>query len=124
MTRSETQEEALEAVAKRRSGEALLRDVFEAGFCAGNERGYSTGRLGRAVTEQQVREDLMCRESAFQQCLEGLLARGLCVSSLRRREWDAQGHNEGCAVESADYVDGWNEALDAVEALFTLNEVP
>ena len=34
-----------------------------------------------------------------------------------RKEWDGTLHDSGGDTESADYVDGWNEALDAVEEL-------
>lgn len=30
------------------------------------------------------------------------------------KEWDMQAHNEGMPHEPADYVDGWNDALDEV----------
>lgn len=34
-----------------------------------------------------------------------------------RKTWDASAHNSGDDHESADYVDGWNDALDAVARL-------
>lgn len=45
----------------------------------------------------------------------------LIAEARERKEWDMQAHNEGRTTaadgyESADYVDGWNDALDAVAA--------
>lgn len=33
-----------------------------------------------------------------------------------RKEWDGDAHDRGEESESGDYVDGWNEALDAAQA--------
>ncbi len=46
-----------------------------------------------------------------------------------RKEWDAERYDRGDTsesdgYESSDYVDGWNEAIDAVEALAAAGATP
>lgn len=79
-------------------------NVFEA---ARNAESVIACLPGRPVVHEPSKRGAELHESAAD------------LAMPRRKEWDAEAHDRGDTSESdgyetADYVDGWNEALDAV----------